>query len=36
MRWFFKNITTGDWNEEQDAGRSLAGERSWFEAISGA
>jgi 2-haloacid dehalogenase len=24
MRWFFKNITTGDWNEEQDAGRSLA------------
>lgn len=24
MRWFFRNITTGDWNEEQDAGRSLA------------
>lgn len=24
MRWFFKNITTHDWNEEQDAGRSLA------------
>ena len=24
MRWFFQNITTGDWNEEQDAGRSLA------------
>ncbi|AXY76634.1 HAD family phosphatase [Paraflavitalea soli] len=24
MHWFFQNITTGDWNEEQDAGRSLA------------
>jgi 2-haloacid dehalogenase len=24
MRWFFNNITTGHWNEEQDAGRSLA------------
>lgn len=24
MRWFFQNVTTGDWNEEQDAGRSLA------------
>lgn len=24
MRWFFTNITTSDWNEEQDAGRSLA------------
>lgn len=24
MRWFFQNIATSDWNEEQDAGRSLA------------
>mgnify|MGYP001183583132 CR=1 FL=1 len=24
MRWFFQNICTSDWNEEQDAGRSLA------------
>ena len=24
MRWFFRNIATSDWNEEQDAGRSLA------------
>jgi 2-haloacid dehalogenase len=23
MRWFFANICTPDWNEEQDAGRSL-------------
>ncbi|MBS1665805.1 MAG: HAD family phosphatase [Bacteroidetes bacterium] len=23
MRWFYKNICTSDWNEEQDAGRSL-------------
>lgn len=23
MRWFFDNICTPDWNEEQDAGRSL-------------
>ncbi|HYE54051.1 MAG TPA: HAD family phosphatase [Chitinophagaceae bacterium] len=23
MRWFYKNICTPDWNEEQDAGRSL-------------
>jgi 2-haloacid dehalogenase len=24
MKWFFQNICTSDWNEEQDAGRSLA------------
>ena len=24
MQWFFDNICTSDWNEEQDAGRSLA------------
>lgn len=24
MRWFLQNITTGHWNEEQDAGRTLA------------
>lgn len=24
MRWFFQHITTSDWNEEQDAGRTLA------------
>jgi 2-haloacid dehalogenase len=24
MRWFYKNVCTPDWNEEQDAGRSLA------------
>jgi 2-haloacid dehalogenase len=24
MRWFYQNICTADWNEEQDAGRSLA------------
>jgi len=24
MRWFYQNICTSDWNEEQDAGRSLA------------
>jgi 2-haloacid dehalogenase len=24
MRWFFANICTPDWNEEQDAGRALA------------
>jgi 2-haloacid dehalogenase len=23
MKWFYKNICTSDWNEEQDAGRSL-------------
>jgi 2-haloacid dehalogenase len=23
MRWFYQNICTSDWNEEQDAGRSL-------------
>lgn len=23
MRWFFDNICTSDWNEEQDAGRTL-------------
>ena len=23
MRWFYKNICTADWNEEQDAGRTL-------------
>ena len=23
MRWFYKNICTSDWNEEQDAGRSI-------------
>jgi len=23
MQWFYKNICTPDWNEEQDAGRSL-------------
>jgi 2-haloacid dehalogenase len=23
MRWFYKNICTSEWNEEQDAGRSL-------------
>jgi 2-haloacid dehalogenase len=23
-KWFYKNICTSDWNEEQDAGRSLA------------
>lgn len=23
VKWFLKNICTGDWNEEQDAGRSL-------------
>jgi 2-haloacid dehalogenase len=23
MKWFYKNICTPDWNEEQDAGRSL-------------
>src|SRR5215831_1916440 len=24
MRWFYKNICTSEWNEEQDAGRSLS------------
>ena len=24
MRWFYQNICTPDWNEEQDAGRALA------------
>ena len=24
MRWFYNNICTSDWNEEQDAGRTLA------------
>lgn len=24
VQWFLHNITTGDWNEEQDAGKSLA------------
>jgi 2-haloacid dehalogenase len=24
MKWFFQNICTSDWNEEQDAGRPLA------------
>ena len=24
VQWFLKNITTGDWNEEQDAGKPLA------------
>ena len=24
MKWFFQNVTTSDWNEEQDAGRPLA------------
>ncbi len=24
MDWFYKNICTSDWNEEQDAGRSLS------------
>lgn len=24
MQWFLQNITTSDWNEEQDAGRTLA------------
>lgn len=24
VQWFLKNITTSDWNEEQDAGKSLA------------
>ncbi len=24
MDWFYKNICTADWNEEQDAGRSLS------------
>src|SRR5688500_9304978 len=23
MKWFYENICTSDWNEEQDAGRSL-------------
>ena len=23
MRWFYQNVCTSDWNEEQDAGRSL-------------
>src|SRR5581483_8995152 len=23
MKWFYQNICTSDWNEEQDAGRSL-------------
>jgi len=23
LQWFYKNICTGDWNEEQDAGRSI-------------
>ena len=24
MKWFYQNICTSDWNEEQDAGRTLA------------
>src|SRR4249920_3552592 len=24
MRWFYDNICTSEWNEEQDAGRALA------------
>jgi 2-haloacid dehalogenase len=24
MKWFYQNICTSDWNEEQDAGRSLS------------
>ena len=23
LQWFYKNICTGDWNEEQDAGRTI-------------
>lgn len=30
MRWFLQNITTGDWNEEQDGGRSLAEGTEWL------
>ena len=24
MRWFYQHICTSEWNEEQDAGRTLA------------
>jgi 2-haloacid dehalogenase len=30
MKWFFQNICTSDWNEEQDAGRSLADATEWL------
>ncbi len=30
MRWFLQNITTGEWNEEQDAGRTLAEGTEWL------
>jgi len=29
-RWFLSNVTTLDWNEEQDAGRSLAEGTEWL------
>jgi len=29
-RWFLSNITTLDWNEEQDAGRSLKEGTEWL------
>jgi 2-haloacid dehalogenase len=30
MRWFYQNICTSDWNEEQDAGRSLKEGTEWL------
>jgi 2-haloacid dehalogenase len=30
MKWFFQNICTSGWNEEQDAGRSLADATEWL------
>src|SRR5687767_15176476 len=30
MKWFFQNICTSDWNEEQDAGRPLADATEWL------
>ena len=30
MEWFLENITTSDWNEEQDAGRDLDEATAWL------
>jgi 2-haloacid dehalogenase len=30
MKWFYQNICTPDWNEEQDAGRSLQEGTEWL------
>ena len=34
-KWFYENICTHDWNEEQDAGRSLAEAKETLIQLSG-